>query len=499
MGRSCPHSYTRRTSHTRYVPQFDQLLGTQTVRETLDFAASMRLSARKNKPDRRKKIVDQLLRDLDLFHVADVVVGDALVKGISGGQKKRVSVGVELITRPKILFLDEPTSGLDSFSSLALVKKLKDIAVQERVIICATIHQPSSDLFAMFDRVMCLRFGEVLYHGICGNLAHEFRGKWGGRDVKTVTLIEDFMAKISGKPIPVGFGTCDWLLFQSQMMGEEEVREDREQTARIFEIWNPGSSKRGYRPVIGFQDCEEDPTPGGDIEEGGAGGAPSASTLVPGENQQESGTTGSLRGPAAATASSEELRNLYTNAAMSSPLVPSPPGGVTPPEHSPPSSSSSTDSSPTDHSRTPGADGKTLKAFHALFDHEAHVAAERQRLLSDVMANPPSIPQKSCPVQIVHLTKREWVHRWRMWSTLIFRLVIPVVQMSVHAFAYYGCARDLAAGRAADGRVLVDGAGFTAGLTTVQFGLAQIFFIVFLSPGQSLLLSMPSERAVFLR
>ena len=74
---------------------------------------------------RLKKRVDKLLKKLGLYDCRNVVVGDRLLKGISGGQKKRVSAGVELICSPSILFLDEPTSGLDSFSSLALIKALK--------------------------------------------------------------------------------------------------------------------------------------------------------------------------------------------------------------------------------------------------------------------------------------------------------------------------------------------------------------------------------------
>lgn len=117
------------------------------------------------KPKRLKKKVSELLKTLGLYDCRNVVVGDRLLKGISGGQKKRVSAGVELICSPSILFLDEPTSGLDSFSSLALIKALKNIAQQQNSIICCTIHQPSSELFALFDRVMCLRSGQTLFSG----------------------------------------------------------------------------------------------------------------------------------------------------------------------------------------------------------------------------------------------------------------------------------------------------------------------------------------------
>ena len=210
-----------------YVPQYDTLLGTETVLETLNFAAQLRLPETGLKI---KKNVEELLSSLELSHVKDVLVGDALIKGISGGQRKRVSTCCELVTRPSILFLDEPTSGLDSYASLQLITLLKKLAKEQNAIICATIHQPSSELFGLFDRVICMRFGEILYQGLSGVTADEFREKWGATNAKTIALVPDFMAKIARKPVPEGFNTCDWLLYQAQAQSEEEIREDIELT-----------------------------------------------------------------------------------------------------------------------------------------------------------------------------------------------------------------------------------------------------------------------------
>ena len=216
----------------RYVPQYDTLLGSQTVYETVYFAARLRLPEANDA--KLRKNVDQLLVDLDLAHVKDVPIGDALIKGISGGQKKRVSTAIELVTRPSIIFLDEPTSGLDSFASLQLITMLKKIAKEQKAIICATIHQPSSELFAQFDRVMCMRFGEVLFHGMNGLRAEALRQQWGKTDPRTIILINDWLAKIAKKPIPEGFNTCDWLLYQAQAQSDDAIREDIELTARLL-------------------------------------------------------------------------------------------------------------------------------------------------------------------------------------------------------------------------------------------------------------------------
>ncbi|CAD7964123.1 unnamed protein product [Amoebophrya sp. A25] len=157
-------------SAVAYVMQEDHLLGTQTVAETLKFAAELKLGHLLSAKQIRQRVEETLI-DLDLVSVRDVCIGTTLKKGLSGGQKKRVSTAIELLARPKLLFLDEPTSGLDSFSSLKLISKLKEIAVRDRAIICCTIHQPSSELFDNFDRVMCLRQGEVLFQGYSGKRA----------------------------------------------------------------------------------------------------------------------------------------------------------------------------------------------------------------------------------------------------------------------------------------------------------------------------------------
>lgn len=87
-------------------------------------------------------------------------VGDNLHRGVSGGERKRVCIGVELVTSPKIIFLDEPTSGLDSATTLDVVRVLKNLSRSGQTIIC-TIHQPSAAAFAMFDQLVLLSRGKV--------------------------------------------------------------------------------------------------------------------------------------------------------------------------------------------------------------------------------------------------------------------------------------------------------------------------------------------------
>ncbi|KAJ0162282.1 ABC transporter G family member 12, partial [Colletotrichum tanaceti] len=96
---------------------------------------------------------------------ADTIVGTPLRKGISGGQKRRLGVAAQLITSPKILFLDEPTSGLDSAASFEVVRYLRTVAKRSNLIVIASIHQPSSSTFNLFDKLLLLSAGRTHYFG----------------------------------------------------------------------------------------------------------------------------------------------------------------------------------------------------------------------------------------------------------------------------------------------------------------------------------------------
>jgi len=106
-----------------------------------------------------------MLEVLGLKHVATTYIGDNMIRGISGGERKRTSIGVELITNPSMVFLDEPTTGLDSKTSENVVSLLHDLANKGgRTIVC-TIHQPSSQIFTQFDDLLLLVRGNIIYQG----------------------------------------------------------------------------------------------------------------------------------------------------------------------------------------------------------------------------------------------------------------------------------------------------------------------------------------------
>ena len=102
----------------------------------------------------------------ELNKCANTMIGDDAKgsKGISGGERRRVSVGIGLVTDPSVIFLDEPTSGLDSETAVSLITCLKKLASRHRTV-CCTIHQPNSDITEMFDDLLLLASGRMVYMG----------------------------------------------------------------------------------------------------------------------------------------------------------------------------------------------------------------------------------------------------------------------------------------------------------------------------------------------
>lgn len=150
--------------HQAYVMQDDVMLKTQTPREILQFSANLRLDKSVSAVQKKER-VDSLLKELNLLDCQKTQVGAAgVVRGISGGERKRVAIGTELITNPSLLFLDEPTSGLDSFTATTVIETLRELAEAGRTIVC-TIHQPNSQIFHKFDQLILLAKGRMVYNG----------------------------------------------------------------------------------------------------------------------------------------------------------------------------------------------------------------------------------------------------------------------------------------------------------------------------------------------
>jgi ABC-type multidrug transport system ATPase subunit len=147
-----------------FIPQDDLLMEDLTVRQNLYYNAKLCLD--NYNEDKLNEVVDAVLHDLDLYEIKDFKVGKPLNKVISGGQRKRVNIGLELIREPSILFVDEPTSGLSSVDSEMVMNLLREQVFKGKLVI-VNIHQPSSTLYKMFDRIIFMdRGGYEIY---CGN------------------------------------------------------------------------------------------------------------------------------------------------------------------------------------------------------------------------------------------------------------------------------------------------------------------------------------------
>ncbi|KAF8937941.1 hypothetical protein BGZ47_008810 [Haplosporangium gracile] len=157
-----------------FVDQEDTLPATQTVWEAVLFSAMLRLP--EAMPIHRvHERVAEVIEMLGLTHCKDRQIGNVTARGISGGEKRRVSIALELITRPSILILDEPTSGLDSYSAHMVVKQLCKLAASKATTVIMTIHQPRSDIFYMFDQTLVVSKGTCLYFGPTDTAADYFQ------------------------------------------------------------------------------------------------------------------------------------------------------------------------------------------------------------------------------------------------------------------------------------------------------------------------------------
>uniref|UniRef100_A0A8B9H252 ATP binding cassette subfamily G member 2 (JR blood group) n=1 Tax=Astyanax mexicanus TaxID=7994 RepID=A0A8B9H252_ASTMX len=147
-----------------YVVQNDVLMGTLTVRENLAFSANLRLSLAEYSSSDKAMKVESVIKELGLTDCANTKIGTEFLRGVSGGERKRCSIGMELITSPSLLFLDEPTTGLDSNTANAIIDLLHRLSRSGKTIIFS-IHQPRYSIYRQFDHLTLMNKGEIIYAG----------------------------------------------------------------------------------------------------------------------------------------------------------------------------------------------------------------------------------------------------------------------------------------------------------------------------------------------
>jgi ABC-type multidrug transport system ATPase subunit len=156
-----------------YVEQDDLMNPYLTVQEVIEFSAKFRLPASLSEKERKEK-VNEIIMDLGLNHCRNSQIGDHTKRGVSGGERKRVSIGQELITTPQVLFLDEPTSGLDAFTAFNIISNIKAIAKKRNKIVIMTIHQPRTDIMDLIDKILLLSSGKTVWLGSTSGALERF-------------------------------------------------------------------------------------------------------------------------------------------------------------------------------------------------------------------------------------------------------------------------------------------------------------------------------------
>lgn len=160
-GAHCPSKKMKKISG--FVFQDDVLFDTMTVYECIMMSARLRLPDSISLREKEAR-AEEIIKLLSLEGARNTIIGSPEKKGISGGERKRTAIAMEMITNPDILFLDEPTSGLDTFSAYNVVSQLRKLAQSGRTVV-ATIHQPSSKTFKLFDDLILMAEGQIVYYG----------------------------------------------------------------------------------------------------------------------------------------------------------------------------------------------------------------------------------------------------------------------------------------------------------------------------------------------
>lgn len=211
-----------------YVEQSDALLGVLTVHETIRFAA--RLSLDPSTPaETIATRVAEVIADLGLAEVQYHRIGNAVQRGISGGQRRRTTLGAALVTMPRILLLDEPTSGLDSRTSREVLSAIRNVARRHGILIVASIHQPNWETFALFDKLLLLARGRTMYFGPTDRLAA-------------------YLADALGRPVPVHANPADHALdlFNTDFMADAAASEAR--VSELAKRWATYAQAHGLAP-----------------------------------------------------------------------------------------------------------------------------------------------------------------------------------------------------------------------------------------------------------
>ena len=227
-----------------YVTQDDVLFPNLTVQETFEFAARMRLPKKVSNKS-KMRLVDTIINELGLSKARNTRIGNAMYRGVSGGERKRTNIGIELLSGASLIFLDEPTSGLDAFQAMNVMESLWMLSTSGRTII-TTIHQPRSSIYKMFDLLLLLSEGRTMYYGPAKEAVGFFRG--------------------AHFECPVNFNPADFFLDVVSMDFRSKEAEDgsreriqllADRFESVRETYEGGIHQQHRRSIDGCDDCSD--------------------------------------------------------------------------------------------------------------------------------------------------------------------------------------------------------------------------------------------------
>lgn len=207
-----------------FVDQEDTMLPTLTVHETILTSALLRLPKNMSRQAKEQRVVE-VEKELGIYNIRDSLIGseEGKGRGISGGEKRRVGIACELVTSPSILFLDEPTSGLDAYNAFNVIECLVTLAKTYKRTVVFTIHQPRSNIVALFDRLILLARGKTVYSG-------------------PFHQCQDYFDSI-GYPCPPGFNIADYLVDLTMHAGSSSFLDDGDEVLPEAASIGPSSTR----------------------------------------------------------------------------------------------------------------------------------------------------------------------------------------------------------------------------------------------------------------
>ncbi|SPO06139.1 related to ABC transporter protein [Cephalotrichum gorgonifer] len=207
-----------------FVDQEDTMLATLTVHETILTSALLRLPRGMSRAAKEQRVVE-VEKQLGIYHIRDSLIGseEGKGRGISGGEKRRVGIACELVTSPSILFLDEPTSGLDAYNAFNVIECLVTLAKTYKRTVVFTIHQPRSNIVALFDRLILLARGQTVFSG-------------------PFHQCQDYFDSI-GYSCPPGFNIADYLVDLTMHAGSASLFDDGDDELPVAGSIGPSSTR----------------------------------------------------------------------------------------------------------------------------------------------------------------------------------------------------------------------------------------------------------------